>query len=65
MANSIAAYHVENGGKNDVLPNAIGMATISAKTGRAMRTRQIPTSKISGPLALCKVTMTLFRLSGL
>ncbi len=35
MANSIAAYHVENGGKNDVLPNAIGMATINAKAGRA------------------------------
>ncbi len=24
MANSIAAYHVQNGGKNDVRPNTIG-----------------------------------------
>ncbi len=37
MANSIAAFHVENGGKNDVAPNAIGMATHNAKAGRAMR----------------------------
>jgi hypothetical protein len=49
MANSIAAYHVENGGKNFLLPNAIGMATISAKVGRLMRTRQMPRSKIVGP----------------
>lgn len=55
MANSIAAYHVENGGKNDVAPNAVGMATHNAKAGRAMRIRQSPKSKISGPLALCNV----------
>ena len=34
MANSIAAYQVPNGGKNDVLPNAIGMATHNAKHGQ-------------------------------
>src|SRR3974390_2078627 len=35
------------------------MATANAKAGRAKRTRQIPRSKISGPLALCNVTITL------
>ena len=51
MANSIAPYHVVIGGKNEVRPNATGMATHNANTGRAIRTRQIPTSKISRPLA--------------
>ena len=37
MANSIAAYHVTNGGKNVVLPNNIGMATHNAKTGKAIK----------------------------
>ena len=62
MANRFAAYHVANGGRNFRLPIAIGMATNSAKVGRAMRTRQMPKSKISGPLALFKV-MTTFPLS--
>src|ERR1700744_1780120 len=62
MANRFAAYHVANGGKNFLLPNAIGMATNSAKVGRLIRTRQMPRSKISGPLALLKV-ITTFPLS--
>src|ERR1700740_408912 len=59
MANRFAAYHVANGGKNFRLPSAIGMATSSAKVGRAMSTKQMPRSKISGPLALLKVMTTL------
>src|SRR6201993_2275983 len=62
MANRFAAYHVANGGKNFLLPSAIGMATNSAKVGRVMSTKQMPRSKISGPLALLKV-MTTFPLS--
>ncbi len=49
MANRFAAYHVTNGGKNFLLPNAMGMATSSAKVGRLMRTRQIPGRRSVGP----------------
>src|ERR1700743_236149 len=62
MANRLAAYHVANGGRNLRLPRAIGMATNSARVGRLTRTRQIPRSKINGPLALRRV-MTTFPLS--
>ena len=41
------------------------MATHNAKIGRAMRTRQTPTSKISGPLARCNVMITSSWTSGL
>src|SRR6185437_5102831 len=64
IANSIAAYHVMNGGRNVVLPNAIGMATHNASVGRVIKTRQIPRSKISGPLDLCSVMITSSRLLG-
>jgi hypothetical protein len=65
MAKSMAPYHVMNGGTNDVLPRAIGMATHDASTGSAIRTRQTPTSKISGPLDLCNVIVTSSYTSGL
>src|SRR5215471_20151935 len=55
IANRFAAYHVANGGRNFLRPNAIGMATSRARVGRLIRTRQMPRSKISGPLALLKV----------
>src|ERR1700742_4395455 len=65
MANSIAPYHVVIGGKNEVLPSATGTATHNANAGRAIRTRMMPRSKISGPLDLCNVMITLSRESGL
>src|SRR5262249_29775528 len=65
MANSIAPYHVVIGGKNEVLPNATGMATHNANAGSAIRTRMMPRSKISGPFDRFNVMITLSRESGL
>src|ERR1700742_60098 len=59
IANRFAAYQVANGGTNFRLPIAIGMATTSARVGRLTKTRMMPRSKISGPLARCSVTTTL------
>lgn len=65
MANSIAPHHVVSGGKNEVLPNATGMATHSAKTASEINTKQMPTSKISWPLARCSVMIKSSWTSGL
>src|ERR1700753_3122085 len=62
MANRFAAYQVASGGTNCLRPSAIGMATNSAKVGRLMRTTMMPKSKISGPLARCRVRTTLLML---
>ena len=58
IANKFAAYQVANGGTNFRRPIAIGMATTSASVGRLTKTRMMPRSKISGPLARCRVTTT-------
>src|SRR5947209_1938949 len=62
IAKRFAAYQLANGGRNFLLPTAMGMATNSAKVGRLIKTRQMPRSTISGPLALFSV-MTTFPLS--
>src|ERR1700751_3933196 len=62
IANRFAAYQVANGGTNFRRPIAIGMATNSAKVGRLTKTRMMPRSKISGPLARCRVRTTLLLL---
>src|SRR6202042_3322638 len=59
IANKLAAYQVANGGTNFRLPIAIGIATTSARVGKLTKTRMIPKSKISGPLARRSVTITL------
>lgn len=58
MANRLAAYQVANGGRNLRRPIAMGIATSSARVGRLISTRQIPRSKISGPLARFSVMTT-------
>src|ERR1700712_913312 len=57
-ANSMAANQETNGGRNFFLPNAIGIATHSAKAGKAIRTSTMPRSKISVLFDRCKVMIT-------
>ena len=53
MANRFAAYQVANGGTNFLRPNAIGMATNSAKVGRLIKDHddaQVEDQRALGPM---------------